>query len=119
MAHTPAPTGLRAAGKKLWKSLADGTYEFRPDELRILTDACRTADAIAVMEKELDAGELTVKGSQGQPVANPMLAEIRQYRALLVRQLKELHLPDEDGRAAASRSESARSAANARWRRGA
>ena len=118
MAGLPAPDGLDSAGTDLWSKIAGtGKYEFRADELRVLDDACRTADIIAKLEAELAKGELTVRGSQGQPVANPMLGELRQYRALLRGQLKSLNLPDEDGRASEDRSTKARNAANARWKR--
>ena len=118
MANVKRPKGLGTAGAALWRSIMDGgVYELRPDELRILEDACRTADLVALFEAELAGTDLVVTGSQGQPVANPMLAEVRQHRALLARQLKALNLPDEDGRAAGSRSAAARKAAQARWRR--
>lgn len=118
MAKNPTPEGLEQAGSDLWASIAGtGKYDFRPDELQVLRDACRTADIIAKLEGEMEGQALTVKGSQGQPVANPMLAELRQYRALLRGHLKSLNLPDEDGRAGESRSSAARRAANARWKR--
>lgn len=119
MAAAPTPDGLGSAGRKLWESIAGaGLYEFRADELRVLDDACRTADIIAKLEDELGGQSLTVRGSQGQPVANPMLAELRQYRALLRGHLKALNLPDDDdGRAALARSTKARNAAEGRWKR--
>lgn len=117
MASKPRkPSGLGDAGAALWADLV-GPYEFRPDELRVLEAACREVDLIAAMEAELQGADFTVRGSQGQPVANPMLGELRQHRALLDRLLRSLALPDEEGRAATQRSESARAAANARWRR--
>lgn len=118
MATTKKPAGLKAAGKKLWDSIVGGgLYVLRPDELRVLEDACRTADMVSALEAEMAGADLVVTGSQGQPVANPILAELRQYRGLLRQQLKGLNLPDEDGREAGSRSAAARAAANARWRR--
>lgn len=118
MGDTPKmPVGLDEAGQALWSSLVP-TYEFRPDELRLLSDACREADLISLMEAEMAGAPLTVKGSQGQPVANPMLSELRQHRAQLAALLKALKLPD-DGQGAADRSAKARDAANARWKRGA
>lgn len=116
MAKPRKPAGLADAGSALWSDLV-GPYEFRPDELRVLEATCREADLIARMEDELDGAAFTVKGSMGQPVANPMLGELRQHRALLERLLRALSLPDEEGRGAAKRSESARAAAEARWRR--
>lgn len=118
MAKPAKPAGLADAGAALWAALTKD-YEFRPDELRVLRDACFEADLISAMEAEMVGAPFTVKGSQGQPVANPMLSELRQHRALLERLLRGLSLPDEDGRAAGARSTSARDAANARWKRGA
>lgn len=118
MSKPKKPAGLESAGSSLWSDLV-GPFEFRADELRVLEAACREADLIARMEAEMVGAEFIVKGSQGQPVANPMLGELRQHRSLLDRLLKSLSLPDEDGRAAQARSESARAAANARWRRSA
>ena len=112
----PAKLGVEA--RKVWDEIS-GTYALRPDELRILEDACRQVDLVERLEKALDGADLIVKGSQGQPVANPLVAEIRQHRQVVKALLGSLKLPDEDGRAAESRSASARDAANARWRRGA
>ncbi len=111
------PDGLGDAGSALWDSLTDG-YEYRPDELRVLRDACREADLISLMEEKMVGAELIVEGSMKQPVANPMLGELRQHRALLERLLRSLNLPDESERPSL-RSANARNAANARWRRGA
>lgn len=118
MSKPSKPKGLGDAGSALWDQITEG-YSFRPDELRVLRDACFEADLIASLEDELEGSDLIVKGSQGQPVANPMIGELRQHRGLLERMLRGLHLPDEDGRAAGARSSSAREAANARWRRSA
>lgn len=113
---TKAPTKLGPAGGKLWRSIT-GSYELRPDELRVLEDACREADLIDRLEDALSTAELIVHGSQGQPVSNPLVQEVRQHRATFAALLGRLKLPDEE--AQASRSASARAAANARWRRGA
>lgn len=47
----------------------------------------RTVAEIERLEKELDAGELTVEGSKGQPMPNRLLAELRAHRWLLLRML--------------------------------
>lgn len=118
MADVKMPAGLGAEGKKLWKSIAGGgRYVLRPDELRVLEDACRTADLIVELEATMAGEDLIATGSQGQPVAHPLLSELRQYRALLRGQMRSLNLPDEDGRAASAVSAKAREAAHARWRR--
>lgn len=118
---TTAPKGLKPAGKSLWSSVT-GAYELRADERRILEDACREADLIDALDKALDAADLMSVGSQGQPVINPLVPEIRQHRSTLKALMQALKLP-EDGdveREAGERSSKAREAANARWsRRGA
>lgn len=118
MAKVPAPAKLGAKAERLWASTTE-KWDLRPDELRVLEDACRQVDLVERIEKELADQDLIVRGSQGQPVANPLVQEIRQHRATLQRLLGALKLPDEDGRAAESRSSAARAAANARWRRSA
>jgi phage terminase small subunit len=118
MATIPPPAKLGAKAKRLWRDVAD-EYELRADELRVLEDICREVDLIEKLQKELDkpATQLIVRGSMGQPVANPLVQELRQHRSVVARLLAGLKLPDEE--AAAERSTSAREAANARWRRGA
>lgn len=109
------PTGLQAKGRKLWDDiLAD--FDLRPEELRILEDACREADLIDRIEKEIQTSPLTAKGSQGQPVAAPLVTEIRQHRTTLARLLGQLKLTSEGSAVAGmTTSEKARHAANARW----
>jgi hypothetical protein len=104
----------------MWRSIA-GSYEMRPDELVVLTDACRTADLIAVMEAGLAGQDLLVRGSQGQLVINPLISELRQYRAARAALLRQLKLPDEGSTdSGAALSAKNRAAANVRWaRRGA
>lgn len=126
--HTPqqSPEPLGEWGQKLWDEVTE-EYELRPDELRILASACRMSDHIKRIEAELQNAPLIVQGSMKQPVAQPLLAELRQYRTAqssLFKQLKLLDLDDEDEHqdepttkreGPMSRSESARIAANTRW----
>jgi hypothetical protein len=114
----PAPAGLDVDGLSLWDDIT-AMYDLRPDELRVLGAACFEVDLISRMQVQSISENLIVTGSQGQPVANPLVQELRQHRSTLRGLLGQLKLPDEDGRAASSRSEQARSAANARWQRGA
>jgi hypothetical protein len=114
------PTGLGTKAQKLWKSLTT-EFELRSDELRILEDACREVDLVERLEKEIKKKDfkLVVRGSMGQPVASPLIQEIRQHRAITKSLLAGLKLPDEpDSPASQNRSASARKAANARWRMG-
>jgi hypothetical protein len=117
MAEKPTPPlrlGDRALG--LWRGITD-KYSLRVDELYILESACREIDLIDKMEAEQKTSDLVVFGSQGQPVAAPLIAELRQHRTTFANFMKQLKLPDEDGRAAEAVSDAARKAANARWGR--
>lgn len=119
MGKPVSPKGLGSKAKAIWSETVD-QYDLRVDELRVLEDACREADLVDRLETALDGADLIVKGSQGQPVANPLVQEIRQHRATLQRLLASLKLPDEpSGAEVGQRSSSARAAANARWASGA
>lgn len=113
------PSGLKDAGLRLWTSIIPA-YTLRPDELRILEDACHECDVIARLQDELDISSLVTEGSMGQEVAHPTVSEVRQHRQTLRALLAQLKLPDtpsagpsSGGRAQVS--EQARAAARARW----
>jgi hypothetical protein len=117
-----APRGLGAEGRGLWRAVAGSdSYNLRPDELCLLAEACAEADLIGRMRAELDGAGLVTEGSQGQPVANPLIAEVRQHRLLLARLLSQLGLPDGADAASAddelrrARSRLGRQGARARW----
>lgn len=112
-----APTKLGKSGRAMWADVT-GTYQLRPDELRLLEDACREMDLVDRLVAELDKASLVVEGSMGQPVTNPLVQEIRQHRQVIKSLLAAIKLPDESGEQG-SRSAQARDAAAARWRRGA
>jgi len=92
-------------------------WELRPDEMRILEDACREATLVDKIEAELKSANLVTDGSTGQARAHPLLSEVRQHRVAMTSLLARLSLPDEEaeGRQDAARAEHARSAAIARW----
>ena len=113
MATLKTPANLGAKARALWTKLTTD-YEFRADELRVLEDACREVDLIERMESELRGSAMVVKGSMGQPVAAPLVTEVRQHRATLARLLAGLKIPDESS-TPEERSTAARNAANARW----
>ena len=108
-----APKDLAAAGRKLWKDVT-GTYKLRADELLVLESACRESDLIARLDAQMPDEKLIVHGSQGQPVINPLVPELRQHRSTLAGLLRQLKLPDASSTPEA-RSTAARAAANARW----
>lgn len=81
------PPGMGPEGALLWADIVaemaeDGLLPTSRDR-RWLLDACRTADSIADLEQALKGAERVVRGSQGQPVAHPLIAEIRQHRVTL------------------------------------
>jgi hypothetical protein len=78
-----------------------------------LEDACRIADAITQLEHGMEGQPLMAKGSRGQPVLNPLLAEQLPHRVALAASLRQLKLPDADG----LRPNQHREAAQARWAR--
>ena len=108
-----APEGLAEAGKKLYSDIAS-KWTLRPDELRVLADACSEADLVDDLATAMAGQPRLVKGSQGQMVINPLISEQRQHRMALASLLKQLRLPDEADTAEA-RSTQARAAANSRW----
>lgn len=105
-----APKGLQLAGRRLWKDIA-GKYELRPDEVRTLEAACKTADMIEQLEDAMKGQEPMIPGSRGQMIAHPLLAEIRMQRITFTGLLRTLKLPD-DG--AGSRNQQ-RDAVTTRW----
>lgn len=107
------PMKLGTKARALWDDILGG-FELGPHELRLLEDACREVDLIERLEVELRDAPLTVRGSQGQQVASPLVQELRQHRGALKGLLAALNLPD-DGRAAVLRQTRARRAAGARW----
>jgi hypothetical protein len=117
------PAGFDAAGKRLWKSVVDiFDLDEEPHKVQVLTQACRVADIIAELDEHATEAPLTVRGSQGQPVIQPTLAEARFQRALLAQLLGRLGLPDNNADDAddpkTRRRKAARTAAKARWDRG-
>jgi hypothetical protein len=115
----PPPAGLTGAGLTTWKRIV-GEFDFRSDELRVLEAACATETMIERLVAELGDGPATVRGSRGQQVVHPVVAELRHPLLALGRVWRQLGIPDDDDvaeRKAQDRSTSARAAAEARWKR--
>lgn len=97
------PAGLGVDGARLWaevvSEMADDDVVPTAQERRYLEDACRTGDAIAEMEAALAGQPRVVKGSQGQPVPHPLIAELRQHRLALAAVLSRVKPYAEDERA--------------------
>jgi hypothetical protein len=111
------PVGLTKGGKgqRLWRDLTS-YVEFTDVELRVLENACYTLDRIA-KERRAIGDDLTVKGSQGQVVAHPLLVNLRQDEAHFASLVRQLDIPDEHEAAdmGESRAAAMRVVANSRW----
>lgn len=114
-----APRGLKPGGRSLWNTVCK-TYTLRPDELRILKDACFEVDLIDELQRQLSRDGVISIGSMGQERAHPAVSELRQHRSVLSALLRALKLPDPATGSAAGEtptSTQARAAVNARWKR--
>lgn len=119
MAARRAPAGLGKTAAKFWVDTTK-VYELSAHEALILESACRELDIIDRLEESLRDADLVVRGSMGQDVAHPLLAEVRQHRSSFTGLVKALKLPDTEAEEPRSpRSMQAQAAANARWSRGA
>ncbi|GGA72533.1 hypothetical protein GCM10011490_24130 [Pseudoclavibacter endophyticus] len=113
-----APPGLSAAAQKVWRETLQ-VYDLDEHEYPTLEAACRELTLVARIEDVLKDSKLIVRGSMGQEVANPLLAEVRQHRAAYIAFMKALRLPEGEQAEESPRTEAARKAAQARWNRGA
>lgn len=106
----------------MWRDI-HATFDFadEPHRLVLVEDACRTADIVDKLQSVIDdAGTaLRSRGSMGQEVSVPELAEVRLQRKALVDLLRALALPDaEDGAIGLFGSSAAgQRGARARWDR--
>ncbi|WP_295646107.1 hypothetical protein [uncultured Corynebacterium sp.] len=118
VSHNP-PEGLGDAGLGLWNSIT-ATFNFtdEPGKLALLERAARVADQIDKLEREVAVVPMTAKGSMGQLVIHPFIAEVRAQTTVLNSLLKSLGLPETDEEKVARserRSRAGRAGANARW----
>lgn len=87
-----SPKGLAAPGRALWREVQAG-FVLDPAEEQILIQMCRLTDTLARLEAEMADAPSTVMGSRNNPVAHPLLAEIRLTSLSLGRLAKQLALP--------------------------
>ncbi|BBX04309.1 hypothetical protein BST36_17335 [Mycolicibacterium moriokaense] len=89
------PAGLQKPGRTLWRKITgEFALENDPDKAELLYQACKTADQIAELDEAAAEAPLTVKGSMGQPVISPFIAEARVQRALLAQLLARLNFEE-------------------------
>lgn len=110
---------LGPSGARLVENItSEFDFSSEPAKQALLLRAARTTDRIAQLEEAAAQSPLMVKGSQGQQVISPLIAEARAQTSLLDRLLKSLGLPDSDESTAAKaeqRQRQARKAAQTRW----
>ena len=118
MAKPKPPISLAVAGKALWMSVVK-SYDLRVDELAVLEAGCKTADMIAILDKEWNGlgKPFLTRGSMGQDVIHPLIGELRTQHAQLAKLLGLLKLPDDVTGAVTTNP--ARAAAAQRWKHGA
>jgi hypothetical protein len=95
------PDDLGSDGTALWDEIAGNEiYVFRPDEYRLLVLASRQLDVITQLRAAFaENPDYIVKGSTGQPVVNPLIAEIRQASAAFASLMRQLGIPHDEERA--------------------
>ncbi|WAJ32209.1 terminase [Arthrobacter sp. FX8] len=86
-----APAGLKEAGLRMWRSIAD-EYELGEHELSILLEAARTVDALDDLERIVREEGVTNVSPQGVR-AHPALVEARQQRVTLAKLVASLRIP--------------------------
>lgn len=137
-----APSTLQARGRRFWRRVLEDV-ELDIDGMELLHETCETLDTIDRLRAQIAERGETVAGSMGQPVAHPLLSELRQHQRQLADFLKRLDIepaeeqtpdgilravpdptPTPGARQAANRaalkkaaaSRNGRKAADARWR---
>ena len=116
MTNKPAPADLGVVGRKLWREMT-AQFEFHSAELALLHQLAATTDEISSLKAALTETKPVVKGSRGQPRANPLLAELRNHRKLADQLTVALALPTEGEAVGRRRRAQAKQAADAKWRK--
>jgi hypothetical protein len=92
------PDKLMPAGRALWNAVARDArqvgYTLKPDERRVLTDACHVADRITLLRRASRQSPPMVRGSNNYLIVNPALVELRHLEDHLAKMLGRLRLPD-------------------------
>lgn len=113
-----APSGLRAAGKRLWDDVTR-KYSLRADEQRALEIAARHLDNCTRLDAALADAPLLMPGPRGREVPNVLFEERRQESRVTLHALVQIGLRDAAAALADPRNRSAagRALVRARWQR--
>src|SRR4051794_9286076 len=87
-----APSELKRRGTGLWREIL-AVYRLKPAEYQTLWELCRVADRLDALDREIAEQGSIVTGSRGQPVANPLLHELRETQRTMSRLVSDLDLP--------------------------
>ncbi|ASR85985.1 terminase small subunit [Mycobacterium phage OhShagHennessy] len=90
MRDDSVPSGLMAAGKELWESVASERELDAPSRV-LLLNACRIADRLDQLDQEID-GRLLSYNQRGDEVINPLISEHRQQYTTLANILGKMGL---------------------------
>jgi P27 family predicted phage terminase small subunit len=110
------PTGLSAAGKRLWKAIINDVaadWELDAKDLALLAEAAKTADTLDKLEKAVKKDGATVYTENGRPLVHPAIDQANKLRGTQQKLLAAIDLEPNDD--ATARSRFARDAARARW----
>ena len=91
----PAPTGTRAAGRRLWRSVLV-EYDCEEHELALLREMVRTVDKLDELAAVVDRDGVMVAGPGLTTRVHPALVEARQLRIAFARLAAALRLPSGD-----------------------
>lgn len=112
------PKGLQGPGRGLWErmhaTLADD-LRFSAKELELLRRACSLADREAALAGLIEQDGMMTKGSTGQMVLHPAVAELRHVESALTSLLTRISTEDSEGKPLTMKQQRARTAADARW----
>lgn len=112
-----APSGLKPAGRALWRQISDdlpADWELDGRELRLLTLAARQVDDLAALERSIVKHGVMLTGAAGQTRLNAAVTEARQARLAIAKLVGQIALPDEDEAPRTEASRRAQHAANVR-----
>jgi len=73
MPSPKTPAGLGKRGAAFWKEVTGAYTVERPDEVALLTEACRMLSLCDALREAVERDGYTTAGSTGQMVAHPLL----------------------------------------------